>query len=47
MSKLTKKQVKEIATADELYRILADHYGVCISTISVIKSRKSWKHLNI
>lgn len=44
-AKLTDKKVEEIFNSEETCRILADRYGVSPSTISYIKSGKTWKHI--
>jgi hypothetical protein len=44
--KLTKQQAKEIFDSRENQHSLARHYNVHQSTISYIKSKKIWKHIN-
>ena len=45
MVKLTEKQVLAIRASKSTQKILAAEYGVSPSTISMIKSRKRWKHI--
>ena len=46
-SKLTNDQVIEIANSNESSSILSKRYKVSDSTISSIRCRQTWKHLNI
>lgn len=45
-AKLTEQQVREIRASSEPLAAAARRYGVCISTISGIRLRRSWKHLD-
>jgi len=45
MSKITEEQVREIRTAPGLHSEIAARYGIHSSTISSIKLRKHWAHL--
>ena len=44
-SKLTDDVVAEIFLAEGTYRDIADRYGINNTNVSLIKNRKSWKHV--
>lgn len=44
-SKLTEKKVKQIRKMDGTLKQIAKKFNVCESTISMIKNRKTWKHI--
>lgn len=44
-AKLTVKEVLEIRNASEPHDQIASRYGITASNVSVIKNRKSWKHI--
>jgi hypothetical protein len=44
-SKLKVVDVLAIRAADELHEVLAGRYGVTQSIISMIRSRRIWKHV--
>ncbi len=46
MAKLTEAQVREIRAATGTHRALAPLYGVDETNISLIRRRKTWKHLD-
>src|SRR5262245_26563437 len=43
--KLTDDQVREIRASSELQRVIAERFGVDRAHISLIRSRKIWKHV--
>jgi len=47
LHKLTEAQVREILASDELQSVLAERYGVSQGTISNIRLRKTWRHLEM
>ena len=44
-AKLTASQVLSIRADTRLLREIADDYGVSLSAVSLIKKRKTWKHI--
>lgn len=46
-NKLTEKQVREILASDEKQVYLAHVYGVAEGTISQIKNRRIWRHVEV
>jgi len=44
-SKLTEKSVLEIRKSNLLHRVVAERYGVSRSSITAVKSRKTWRHI--
>ena len=44
-AKLTKEQVSEIRAAHGEYRSIGKRFGVTGETVSLIKRRKTWKHV--
>jgi len=44
--KLTEKQVMAIRTSDDIQMVLAKRFNVSQITISNIKTRKTWKHID-
>ena len=45
--KLTKSDVIAILSSDDSGPILAERFGVCVATISKIRLRKTWKHVEL
>jgi hypothetical protein len=43
-AKITSSIVKAILASDEMQRILADHYGISQSAVSLIRLGKNWRH---
>lgn len=39
-------QIKKMLKQKMACRLIAEHFGTCHATISAIKRRKTWKHLN-
>jgi hypothetical protein len=44
-SKLTEQQVREIRASDEQHKTLAKRYGVSRPTVTNIRARRIWSHL--
>ena len=44
-AKLTEMSVKQIRASTELQKVTARQFGVSISTVSFIRSRKRWGHI--
>ena len=42
---LSEKDVRNIRSASAINRLIAEHYGVSESLISMIRNRKIWKHV--
>lgn len=44
-AKLTEEDVRAIRASSEPYRVLARRYGVCLATLSMVKTGKNWRHI--
>jgi len=45
LSKMTEQDVKQIRMLDLPHKVLAEQFNTARSNISMIKSRKTWKHI--
>jgi len=44
-AKLTEKKVKEIFFAEGPRKVIAERYGISVSTVTSIKRKVAWKHV--